>query len=358
MENNNRHIFSLANQNGDFSEIELFKNSSSSQWVCTKQQSASSNFILYGIQDVAIITEKKEVTNIISGVYSIIGIAIAKVSNQSSRYYYMIMKPNPVKQFNIFLVRHLWDVTSTLYQKFAMNELIVNLSNSLDWKIPHEFICSHLLPNEETWFGIYGSCGILELVGTKTIRHGKSIQWEYDNLINGTNDLQSKTKRQLQSQKRYTAKKEFQTPFVSHTNSISLLLPETTAKKFLTGREITDESFEKNGNFGIKSKDLGGRTKVIPILSNLTSIDNPTVKQSEMHVVTTIPEAFQIQHTFATLSAAIALLKLQCPKDEEESIMGAVSSKFLECIAWRMVEDSPIQHKLKELKIDIDQVRM
>jgi hypothetical protein len=356
MNDDTKHIFSLVREDGEFSELELFLNCDETEWKSRKFQTSSIKSILYGIQDVKIIEDKTEVSKIITGIHSIAGLFISKIDNATAKYYYMIMIPNSFKQFNLFLVLHSWDITTKLYQKLCMNEVVSNLSHSIQWKIPHDFICSIVLPNQETWFAAYGCCGILEVVGTNNIRNSKSMHWEFNNLVNGSNSKQTKTLRQINSNKRYEANKVFSKTFTSNSNSASLLLPEEIAKKFLTGRDITDGSFELDGNFGIKSKDLGGRTKIIPILSNLPGIENPTISQSEMHIVTELPDAFKIKHTFSTLSKAIGLLRLQCPDNQQDDIIGAVASKFLECIGWRMVEEDSVPHKFKELKIDIDQV--
>lgn len=353
------HILSFELDNGGFTELELFQIAEHSEWKSRKELSIGENIKNYTFVDIPLVNNEMDTNKLIGTVHAIIGIVINKTPNQSCKYYYMIMVPNQDFKFNVYLVQHSWKYTTTLYNKCNMSGVISNLiGDPIKWKIPHDFICSIMVANDDNWFAFYAACGIFTVVGTKDLKTNNKIVLEYNNLTLGVHNRQNVTKRQIQRQIRHENKKQKVKHTLSYSDSVAVMLPEAVAKKFLVGKDIYDKTFDAHGSYGIRSKDLGGRTKILPILSHLPVTHNPPISQSEMHVVTSLPEAFRTEHSFSTLASAINSLKSECPPDEMIKIVGAVSSKFFEDISWRLVPEIDVPQRIKSLKIDIDQVKL
>jgi hypothetical protein len=338
-----------------FAELELFQEYSLTQWKPKKQLLNSHQIIQYGLDSIEICLTHEETKEKLKCVYGILGIAIQQIENEKVVYFYMVVIPNKLQQFNVLFIKHSWNTTDTLYRKLEMKNVLSNLNEPMKWKIPHDYVCSVPMPSSDFLFALYLNVGCISLVGTENINIASAIINDFNKHMLTDFEAIENSRRSVERAERYQMSLKSRRMSVSNSSASAITLPENVASKFLCGADI-ELLAEKHGRLGIRSKDLGGKTKIIPILTQVTAELNPTITQSEMHIVTRMPNVFKSEHSFTTLANAIRKLRENCPEDKVDEIMGAVASRLLEDIGWRVVAEQPESHSIKEISVDIDQV--
>jgi hypothetical protein len=373
-----------------YSELKLFERGEDTCWSHHQNNILSNNNIerRYFFNDISVINEVDQISTLLSGkVYGCVGVAVFKALDNDCIYYYLVMIPNNQRKFNLFFILNKCKITSCLYKRFDMVNSIHKLQDPQNWTLPHERVCVEFIGDK--MFAFFALSSKLQLFGHNNVKCARSVLCEFNQITIGTDlnpilNRKQATKINKRSLERDISSKNNSKRKALGSSPESYVMPIQTTRQFLDGRDITDKSGYKlsnrnskdylsgkdikdvNGNsikikgfrgrFGNRSVDCGGNVAIVPVLSNLDG-SVADITRSEMHVVTTMPDVFSLKHSFSTLHRAITKLREQCPIDDWKEVQGAVASNLLEDVSWRMVEDTPSEHVIKQLKVDIDQVQ-
>jgi hypothetical protein len=372
-----------------YSELKLFERGEDTCWVF--HHSNLSNYNIerrYFFNEISVIDNTEQIAELLSGkVYGCVGVAVHKSSNSYCIYYYLVMIPNGQRKFNLYFVLNKCKQTGGLYKRFDMSNSIHKLEAPQSWTLPHEKVCVEMFGDK--LFVFFALSSQIELFGYGNVKNSNSVLREFNHITIGADINPILNRKQISNIQKRTLEHDVLCENVLKRKALgkspeSYVMPNHTTRQFLDGADITDKSGYKlsnrdsqaylrgevvkdvNGNqvkikgfkgrFGNRSKDCGGKVAIVPVLSNLDG-SVADITRSEMHVVTTIPNIFSLEHSFKTLHRAISALRETCPVADWKEVQGAVASYLMEDVSWRMVEDPPCEHVIKQLKVDIDQVR-
>jgi hypothetical protein len=374
-----QHFFSVPNRANKITRLPLFETFENTNWrgvINTAEITHQSQFHkVYSMTDLIIlnvrreksvtIQDKQKIKDLLAGtVFCIVGLFI-RVERSRSKVYYLVMLPSAnILKINLFLIQKHRDCTNTIDKRMLITENIQNLSDCNNWAFPHDLVCDVILPDENQenlWFQFFvPRPHQIQIIGNLSLKDDPAKIFEY-NRLTGKLAVLMLSGRQIKRKENDKKKRLNTISSDAMVGSNSLVITDG-AFQILKASDDYDAYMKEKRVSGIRSADSGGRVALYPLLIDKNSEMTIPVALSEMHIVTTIKDVFKIEHTFTTITSAIEKFELSCKKlgiidDSFQTALAAVASVFLEDVSWRMVAEESVEHFLKTLKVDIDQVK-
>jgi hypothetical protein len=199
------------------------------------------------------------------------------------------------------------------------------------------------------------------LIGVNKNKIAEISAQQYDLIVTGRTNLVPKSQNQMNRKEKSM---ELNSTIVDEPHQkrqkLAYMLPQPIgAELFVCNLDEDLSGIKKKQGLGIKK--VNANVALVNILGSKYGKYKKFVPLSEMHCTKEVEGAFCTEHSVETIVQAIdalneKLIFMNVLPAECEQIRGAVASKLLEDIGWRLGPNKASPKKFKNLKVDIDQV--